>query len=77
MIKLSGKPYDFDTPPDCDWLPSPFALFEEDRGAAMNPTRGEIKRQCQEFQLDWDFRERELRKLRSEMACRFGICRND
>ncbi|MFK7768948.1 MAG: hypothetical protein AB8B55_17130 [Mariniblastus sp.] len=40
------------------------------------PTPDDIQAQCQAVQLVWDDRERELRRIRAQMACQFGVCRN-
>ena len=61
---------------DMQWIPSRFSLFEDVVVSDYIPTQRDIKFQCQKLQLDWDDREKFLRRLRSEMACEFGVCRN-
>ena len=40
------------------------------------PTPTQIRLECQRIQAGWDERETLVRILRSEMACKFGVCRN-
>jgi hypothetical protein len=40
------------------------------------PTAAQIRRECERIQRRWTKREATLRRIRSEMAIRFGICRN-
>lgn len=71
MLRLSAERYEFLDPPDGDWLPSPYSLFDE-----VVPTPAQIHFQCQKIQAGWDEREKKLRRLRAELACQFGVCRN-
>jgi hypothetical protein len=41
------------------------------------PTPEQIRLECQRVQAGWDERETLIRMLRAEMACKFGVCRND
>ncbi len=71
MFKLSTEPYEFTYPPDDDWLPSPYSLFAE-----FIPSQSQILSQCKTIQAGWDEREKTLRRLRAELACELGVCRN-
>ena len=41
------------------------------------PTAEEIRFQCQRLQANWDEREKLLRRFRAQMACQYGVCRNN
>jgi hypothetical protein len=71
MFQASMKPYTFPDSPDGDWLPSPYSLFEE-----QAPSPAQIRLLCEEIQAGWDEREKVLRRLRAELACELGVCRN-
>ena len=43
MFELSSEPYEFACPPDCNWIPSPWSLFEGDEVANEIPTPDEIQ----------------------------------
>lgn len=40
------------------------------------PNRDEIQRACWAIRSRWDSREEFLRRLRANMACESGVCRN-
>ena len=46
------------------------------RMESTTPTPTQIRHECERIQKGWNEREKALRRLRSQMACRFGICRN-
>ena len=74
IFELPKEGYRFDAPPNENWLPSPYSLFEFDQELTPSPER--IRKECESIQLEWDDRERFLRKLRAQVACEFGVCRN-
>ena len=39
-------------------------------------SESQIRFECQIIQKRWSEWEKELRRIRSEMACRCGVCRN-
>ncbi len=39
-------------------------------------TESQIRYQCRIIQQRWSEREKQLRRIRSEMACLLGVCRN-
>ena len=91
MFELYNEPYEFECPPDADWLPSPYSLFEEsvarecsqDRAEsdplefAVTPDPLEIRDRCEQLNVTWSRRERELRKIRAQVALALGVCRNN
>lgn len=46
------------------------------RSGSQHPSPQEISQRCLQLQAGWDPRERALRRLRAQMACQFGVCRN-
>ena len=76
IFELPEEGYRFNVPPNENWLPSPYSLFDNETDVESAPSPEVIRRQCESFQLQWDDREKFLRKLRADVACEFGVCRN-
>ena len=76
MNEPADRPYQFPCPPDYNWLPSRFPLFDGLTHPTATPTARQIEAECAIIRLSWDDWETSLRSLRAEMACQYGICRN-
>ena len=48
MFDISTPAYEFPCPPDYDWLPSSFALFDGDGVSEKVSARSETDEQCQQ-----------------------------
>jgi hypothetical protein len=63
MFELPRTGYEFECPPDSNWLASSFVLFSTAETNQHNPTKNEIANQlemleiethCRRLNLDWD-----------------------
>jgi hypothetical protein len=75
-FELTSRPYQFECPPDANWLPSRHSLFDEAIGDAYIPSQQRIIAMRDSIKSKWDADERKLRRLRSTIACELGVCRN-
>jgi len=48
----------------------------DDNTPAQIPTPKQIQDLCEQIQSQWNDREIEIRLLRAQMACQYGVCRN-
>ena len=74
IFELPEEGYRFDNYPGENWLPSPYCLFNFENEKVPSPET--IRCECESIKSGWDDRERFLRKLRAQVACEFGVCRN-
>lgn len=76
IFELPKEGYRFSVPPDENWLPSPYNLFGHEAELDCTPSPEAIRRKCESIKAGWDMREKFLRKLRADIACESGVCRN-
>ncbi len=72
---LVSQPYQFDCPPDSNWLPCQHTLFEE-HSDIYAPSLRKIESMTDVIKSKWTAEERRLRRLRATIARQLGVCRN-
>ena len=76
MSEKFSAAYQFSCPPDYNWLPSSYLLFDGNDVETEAPSQLEIQLQCEALSELWTEPERILRRLSAEQARESGVCRN-